>query len=182
VECTGKILKKVNPGQLEQSTPCASWRVRDLVNHIVGSTSWFAATVENGVAPTPDSDVGGPDITGCDIMAAFEEGSQKAIAAFSAPGAMEKMLKLPFGEMPGAAFVMMAANDQFQHGWDLARATGQVADLDPELAGQLLVFVRAAIPDAFRGEDRKAPFGPEVKVPATASTTDQLAGFLGRTP
>jgi uncharacterized protein (TIGR03086 family) len=121
-------------------------------------------------------------VTGSDITAAFNEGARRAISAFSAPGAMDKMLKLPFGEIPGSAFLMMAANDQFQHGWDLARATGQASDLDPELAGQLLAFVRAAIPDSFRGPDRQAPFGPVVPVSESASVPDQLAGFLGRTP
>src|SRR5258708_830624 len=111
---TQAVLAKVSPEQLQASTPCASWKVRDLVNHIVGSTYWFAGTVETGVAPASESDVGGPDVTGGDIMAAFADGSKRAIAAFSAAGAMEKMLKLPFGEMPGAAFVMMAANDEFQ--------------------------------------------------------------------
>jgi uncharacterized protein (TIGR03086 family) len=156
--------------------------VRDLVNHIVGSTYWFAETVETGVAPASETDVGGPDVTAGDIMAAFADGSRRAIGAFSSPGALDKMLKLPFGEMPGAAFVMMAANDQFQHGWDLAKATGQADDLDADLALQLLGFARAAIPDTFRGADGKAPFGPVVSVPESASTPDQLAGFLGRTP
>jgi uncharacterized protein (TIGR03086 family) len=179
---TQAIVSRVSPEQLDASTPCASWKVRDLVNHIVGSTYWFAETVETGVAPASESDVGGPDVTGGDVGAALADGSKRAIAAFSAPGAMDKMLKLPFGEMPGSAFVMMAANDQFQHGWDLAKATGQAADLDPELAQQLLGFVRAAIPDAFRGPDGKAPFGPVVSVPDSASPPDQLAGFLGRNP
>jgi uncharacterized protein (TIGR03086 family) len=182
IASTQAILSKVSPDQLEAATPCASWKVRDLVNHIVGSTYWFAATVETGVAPASEDDVGGPDVTGGNIMATFADGSKQALAAFSAPGALDKMVKLPFGEMPGSAFVMMAANDEFQHGWDLAKATGQATDLDPELAGQLLGFVRAAIPDAFRGADRQAPFGPVVPVPESASTSDQLAGFLGRTP
>lgn len=179
---TRKILANLTSQQLEGDTPCASWKVRDLVNHIVGANNWFAATMETGVAPSPDNDVGGPDITGGDIMEAFSEGSQRALSAFSAPGAMEKMVTLPFGELPGSAFVMLAANDQFQHGWDLAKATGQGTDLDPELAGQLLGFARAAVPDTFRGPDGKAPFGPIVFVPETASNSDQLAGFLGRTP
>lgn len=182
IASTETILAGVSPQQLDKATPCASWKVRDLVNHIVGSTYWFAATVETGVAPASDTDVGGPDVTAGDIRAAFADGSKRAIAAFSAPGAMDKTVKLPFGEMPGAAFVMMAANDQFQHGWDLAKATGQATQLDPELAGQLLGFVRAAIPDAFRGPDGKAPFGPVVSVPESSSPVDQLAGFLGRTP
>jgi uncharacterized protein (TIGR03086 family) len=179
---TREILSKVSPDQLDGTTPCASWNVRDLVNHIVGSTYWFAATVETGVAPASEDDIGGPDVTSGDVMAAFADGSRKAIDAFSAPGAMEKTLKLPFGEMPGAAFVMMAANDQFQHGWDLAKATGQTTALDPELAGQLLGFAQAAIPDAFRGPDGKAPFGPAVPVSGSANEVDQLAGFLGRAP
>jgi uncharacterized protein (TIGR03086 family) len=182
IASTEAILVKVSPEQLSAATPCASWKVRDLVNHLVGSTYWFAATVETGVAPTSDDDVGGPDVTGGDIMAAFREGAGRAISAFSAAGATDKMLKMPFGEMPGSAFLMMAANDQFQHGWDLAKATGQATDLDPELARQLLAFVRAAIPDAFRGPDRQAPFGPVVPVAESASVPDQLAGFLGRTP
>ena len=115
-------------------------------------------------------------------MASYAEGSKRAVAAFNAPGALEKTVKLPFGEMPASAFLMMAANDQFQHGWDLAKATGQAATLDPDVAEQLLGFARAAIPDAFRGPDGKAPFGPAVSVPESASAADQLAGFLGRTP
>jgi uncharacterized protein (TIGR03086 family) len=182
IASTQAVISKVSPEQLNASTPCASWKVRDLINHIVGSTYWFAETVDTGVAPASESDVGGPDVTGGDIAAAFADGSKRAIAAFSAPGAMDKTLTLPFGEMPGSAFVMMAANDQFQHGWDLAKATGQAADLDADLARQLLGFVRAAIPDAFRGPDGKAPFGPVVSVPDSASAPDQLAGFLGRTP
>jgi uncharacterized protein (TIGR03086 family) len=182
ITSTGQILSRISPQELDHATPCASWNVRDLVNHIVGSTFWFAATVETGFAPGTENDIGGPDITGGDIMTEFAEGSRRAVAAFSAPGAMEKTLKLPFGEMPGAAFVMMAANDLFQHGWDLAKATAQATDLDPEVAEQLLGFVRAAIPETFRGPDRQAPFGPVVAVPETASVPDQLAGFLGRTP
>ena len=95
IASTEKILAKVSPDALDQSTPCASWKVRDLVNHIVGSTYWFAATVETGIAPASEDDVGGPDVTGGDIMAAFTDGSKRAIAAFSPPGAMEKPLKLP---------------------------------------------------------------------------------------
>ena len=181
IESTKRVLAKVSAEQLDDVTPCASWSVRDLVNHIVGSTNWFAATVESGIAPTLGNDIGGPDITGGDVMAAYTEGASAALAAFRSPGSMEKSLKLPFGEMPGAAFVMMAANDQFQHGWDLAKATGQSRELDPKLAAELLGFARGTIPDAFRGPDRQAPFGPVVEVSETAPASDQLAGFLGRT-
>jgi uncharacterized protein (TIGR03086 family) len=179
IASTQAVVANVSADQLERSTPCSSWDVRALINHIVGSCDWFAATVETGVAPEGDFQT---DVTGGDINAAFAEGSARARSAFGAPGAMAKILKLPFGEMPGSAFVMMAANDQFQHGWDLAKATGQGSDLDPDLAAKLLKFVQTAIPDTFRGADGQAPFGPVVAVPESAPVQDRLAGFLGRTP
>jgi uncharacterized protein (TIGR03086 family) len=83
--------------------------------------------------------------------------------------------------MPATAFVMMASADQFVHGWDLARATGQPTDLDPELASQFLAFYREAIADEFRGPDPAAPFGPQVATHSTG-VVDQLAAITGRVP
>ena len=93
---------------------------------------------------------------------------------------MEKTLTLPWGEMPGAAFMGLASTDIFVHGWDLAKATGQSTDLDPALADQLLAGSRMAINPGFRNEQGN-PFGPEQSAPAGASSADQLAAFLGRT-
>ena len=90
-------------------------------------------------------------------------------------------MKLPFGELPGSIFVLIAANDTFTHGWDLAKATGLSTDLDPALAGQLFK-VAQVIPDEMRGADGQAPFGPKVDVPDSASAADKLAGFMGRQP
>ena len=91
-------------------------------------------------------------------------------------------MKLPFGQMPGSAFVNIATVDVFAHGWDLAKATGQPTDLDSALAAQLLVIAQASLPDTFRGPEGQAPFGPKVEAPAGGSAADQLAAFLGRQP
>jgi uncharacterized protein (TIGR03086 family) len=39
------ILAKVGPDDLDAPTPCASWDVRALVNHFVGTARWWAAIV-----------------------------------------------------------------------------------------------------------------------------------------
>jgi uncharacterized protein (TIGR03086 family) len=91
------------------------------------------------------------------------------------------MITLPFGVLPGAAFMGLATTDTFTHGWDLAKATGQDIDLDPELAGQLLAGAKATIPDAVRGADGAAPFGPAMPCDDSAPSASQLAAFLGRT-
>jgi uncharacterized protein (TIGR03086 family) len=176
---TRRILANVKPDQLDDPTPCASWTVRRLISHIVGGAHWFGISTEAGASPENGTteDV---DYTQGDMVASYDEGMKRTIAAFNAPGAQEKVIKLPFGEFPGAAFMGLATTDTFQHGWDLARATGQSTDIEPELAAQLLEGAQANIPEQFRGADGVMPFGPIQAAPAGATKADQLAAFMGR--
>lgn len=173
---TRTVLDRLKDVDLDGPTPCRSWTVRDLLNHIVGGTHFFAISTATGESPQG----GDQDFTQGDILSAFDDGAAQAVAAFEAPGALEKTLKLPFGEIPGAAFLGMATNDAFTHGWDLAKATGQSTDLDPELAEQILAAAQTSIPDHYRG-DEPMPFGPKQEAPAGATAADRLAAFMGRT-
>jgi uncharacterized protein (TIGR03086 family) len=175
VASTRTVLKGVSKEQLGGATPCAAWKVSDLINHIVGGQYFF----ESGVTGEPPAG-GETDFSATDFVSAFDEGAERCLRAFQADGVMEKMLTLPFAQMPGSAFVGLAATDTFTHGWDLARATGQSTDLAPELAAQLLAGAKQSIPAAFRSPEGN-PFGPEQSAPPTAGPADQLAAFLGRT-
>jgi uncharacterized protein (TIGR03086 family) len=177
---TRAVLANVTPDQYDEKTPCASWDVRALINHIVGGSHWFAATARAGAPPAGGTEA--PDFTVGDPLAAFDDGIAASVAAFADPEAVAKTVKLPFGEMPVAAFMHIAATDTFTHGWDLARATGQDSDLNPDLAAQLLAGARQSIRDSFRGPDPTSPFGLAVEVPESAPAAEQLAGFLGRQP
>ena len=71
---TEKILANVLPSQLTLASPCASWQVRDVVNHLVGNNFWFEGITRDGVAPDrPDN--AAPDETRGDYVARFAEGS-----------------------------------------------------------------------------------------------------------
>lgn len=177
---TSDVLARVSAADLEGATPCASWKVRELINHLVGTQSFFATVATTGEPPSGDSAGEAPDFSAGDFQAAFAEESARCLAAFEADGAMERTMKLPFGEMPGSAFVNIATSDTFTHGWDLAKATGQSTDLNPEVAAELLTFAHGELPDEWRGPDGVAPFGPKVEAPAGACAADQLAAFLGR--
>ena len=176
---TRGVLANVTPEQLDLPTPCASWQVRNIINHLVGLTHWFATGITTGVTPPQPDETNYAD---GDFLTAYDGGIQDSLAAFNAPGALDRTVKLPFGEFPGTMFLALATNDTFTHGWDVAKATGQSTDLNRELAEQVLAQARAAIPDQFRGADGTAPFGPIVEVAAAAPAADRLAGFLGRTP
>ena len=112
-------------------------------------------------------------------MASYDAAVRAALDAFGAPGALERLITLPFGEFPGAFLLGILTQDQFVHGWDLARATGQPADLDPGLAAELLASARTVITDAFRGPDGAALFGP-ARPPAPAAGAARPAGGLPR--
>jgi uncharacterized protein (TIGR03086 family) len=175
---TRAILADVKPDQYDDPTPCANWQVRDLINHIVGGSYFFAHSAANGVAPDMGAET--PDFTAGDVVATYDAAIAQTLDAFGAPGIDERVIKLPWGEMPGAAFRGLAMTDTFQHGWDLARATGQQPDLDQALAEQLLAGAQRAIPDSFRSPEGHV-FGPVQPIADTAPAADQLAAFLGRT-
>jgi uncharacterized protein (TIGR03086 family) len=170
---TRAVLVQVQAGQLDAPTPCASWDVRALIEHFTGSARWAAAAIGSEEAADEDR-------AAVDFIAAYDQGSKGALAAFGADGALEKAVTLPRGEFCGAALMWLAVNDQFVHGWDLARAIGHDTDLDPGLADELLVRGQGWITDAYRGPDGAGLFGPPVKAPAGVSPADRLAAFLGR--
>lgn len=175
IASTKAVLANVTKDQLTLSTPCVSWKVADLVNHVVGSQYFFTAAL-NGEPPAGEA----PDFASGDFVATFDQASATCVAAFSAEGALARTVKLPFGDMPAAAWAGLAATDTFTHGWDLAKATGQSTDLAPELAEGLLAASKQMIQPAFRGEDGKAPFTAERQAPEGAPAADRLAAFLGR--
>ncbi|MGZ4713750.1 MAG: TIGR03086 family metal-binding protein [Acidimicrobiia bacterium] len=172
---TRGVLANVSPDQYDQPTPCESWDVRALVNHIVGGTHFYTASLTGTASADPST-----DFAAGDVLAAYDQGTAAAVAAFAAPGAMERMVDLPFGTLPGAVFIGIASTDQFTHAWDLARATGQDTDLEPGFARQLLDRARATLPDEVRGPEGAALFGPKRDAAGDASNADQLAAFLGR--
>ncbi len=173
IEATRSVLAQVQPEQLNQASPCADWNVGELINHLIDAQRVFAAWV-GGHEATTDTDWAAGD-----FVAAFNDESAAAVTAFEADGVMGQEFDLGFAKMPGAGIMGMACTDTFVHAWDVAKATGQSTDLNPQLATMLLDQSRQSIQDAFRNEEGN-PFGLEQPVPEGAVDADQLAAFLGR--
>ena len=109
-----------------------------------------------------------------DFIAAYDQATNGALVAFEADRALEKAVTLPWGEFSAVALMWLTVNDQFGHGWDLARAIGHDTD---GLAEELLVRGQDWITDAYRGPDGAGLFGPAVKASAGVSSADRLAAF-----
>jgi uncharacterized protein (TIGR03086 family) len=173
---TRAIIGTVGADQLDAPTPCASWTVRDVINHLIAASFWYAGSLNDGVGPPVRDD----DFSAGDYLATYDDAFAQASAAFHAPGALDQTLTLHFGPLPATVFLLLATNDTFAHGWDIATATGQPTDMDAALATKLLAADRDWIKPQHRGTDREMPFGPERAAPLGATPTAQLAAFLGR--
>jgi uncharacterized protein (TIGR03086 family) len=117
------------------------------------------------------------DNLGGDYKGAFHRAADAANEAFAIPGAMERVVKLPFGEMPAGMALNLAIFDVTTHAWDLAKATGQSTDLDPEVAGIAYQVAQGMLSDDLRNAGM---FGPAIAVRDDAPVADRLAAFAGR--
>lgn len=118
----------------------------------------------------------GGDNLGDDFKGRHRAASDRARATFSVPGTLDKIVKLPFGEMPAGVALNIAIMDVMTHAADIAKATGQTID-DDEILSVALQVGRELITDSLR-----APgiFDSEQPAPPNASAADKLLAFAGR--
>lgn len=158
--------------QWTAQTPCGAWDVRELVSHLVGGNGLFAAALRGGQAPPP-----APAPPDDDLPAAFDRSGAALLDAFDMPGAMQRVITVPFGTVPGEVALHLRLTEMLVHGWDIARATGQPATMDDAIAEQELQFSQSAL-GAIPPE--RSPFDPPQQTPAGASAVERLAALLGR--
>jgi uncharacterized protein (TIGR03086 family) len=174
---TGAIIGAISPRQAGLATPCPAWDVRALVRHVVGQDLRnFLVSARGEIADWQLP----ADELGEDWAAEFRAGAARLMDVWQAAD-LDRPVRMPGG---GQAPLRGRADQQIaelaMHGWDLARATAQQADLDPALAGHALSWSRQMLRPEFRGPDKA--FGPEVAVPADAPVYQRLAGWFGRDP
>lgn len=171
-----EVASHVTPDQMDDKTPCAQFTVRDLFSHMIGGAGFFGAQLRGD--PPPEPPAPGTDLTGDDAFATFRDALEALLAAVKAPGAFDRTVVAPFGEVPGAVIAQFLTLDGMVHAWDLARATGQRYEPSEDLAGEVLAFAHQAIAPEARDGDT---FAAEVPAPEGASNLERLVAFTGRT-
>jgi len=175
---TESIVAAVVPAQLGLPTPCAEYDVRALLSHMVGGLNRIAIVGEGGDAlAIPARADGVPDDGWLD---AYRAAAARARAAWADDARLDALVEVPWGKVPGRIAVSGYVQEILTHGWDLARATGQPTELDPELATWVLAVARRILPPEPRGGE--VPFGPVVPVPEGVGVYARLAAWLGRQP
>jgi len=174
-----RVVHGVTPDQLDNKTLCTEWTVRDIINHITGGATYFGEVAERG--SIPDEEIaqllGGGDNLGDDYKAAFDTAADRFFESFRQPGMLDKIVKLPFGEVPAAVALNIGIFDVSTHNCDIAQATGQQIQ-DTEVLGAALEVGKQII----AGPEVRQPgvFGPERPCPDSAPPEQRLLAFAGR--
>lgn len=165
----GVVVARITPEDLDRPTPCAHFAVRDVLAHMITGAANFAAAFR-------DAPAGEPDTT--DPLEAFGPALEGLVAAMTAPGALDRTVASPFGEVPGETFARFVVLDGLVHAWDLATATGQPCDPPAELVAAVDAFARQTLDPLRDGET----FADAVEPAPDASPIERLVAYTGRRP
>ena len=163
------LVDGLDDAQLTAPTPCAGFTVQGVLEHMIGGAAQFASAFRGEtteVSPVP-----------ADIVGAFRGAMRDLESAISSPGALERTIDAPFGEVSGETFARFVAMDGLVHGWDIATATDQRYDPPEDVVAAVDGFARVALTDDLRDGDT---FAAAVEPPVGASALAALAAFTGR--
>jgi uncharacterized protein (TIGR03086 family) len=167
----GGVVSQIGRDQLDEPTPCRQFTVRGVLDHMVTGATSFAAGFRGESAPAPDHD----GVT--DPLASFGAALNGLADAMHSPGALDRTIAAPFGDVPGQAFARFVVLDGLVHGWDLAVATGQPYQPPDALVDAADTFAREAIVPAMRDAGM---FSAPADAPAGATPIERLVAFTGR--
>ena len=179
VESIGRFADRVDDigdDQWSRPTPCAEWDVRALVNHVCSEQLWAPHLVAGETIDQVGDRYDG-DVLGDDPEQTFRRAAEGSAAAFAGAD-LDAVVHLSFGDVPCRVYLEQMLTDAEVHGWDLAEAAGERAELEPETASSLLPSMEAQ-EELTRSS---GVFGDPIPVDAGADDATKLLALLGRDP
>lgn len=177
LDFTGAFVERISADDLSRPTPCTDWDVAALLNHVIAGNLW-AAELGRGATIDEVGDRLDGDVIGDDPAGAYRASAKVAADVFRAPGAMDAPCAVSYGPVPGSVYCGHRFLDVVVHGWDLAKATGQDATIDPDLAQAVLDVVEPQAALLVSSGAFKPAEGP----PVDDSAQSKLLNLLGRIP
>lgn len=166
----------IDSDELGNRTPCADYDVRALLGHVIAVLHKLARVgAGDDAGDVPDVL---DDIADDSWPSAFTQARGEVERAWADDALLDRVVTLPWATMPGRAALDAYTHEFTVHSWDLAHATGRLADLDPALAIQALEAFAKFAPPEERSE--QGPFAPPIPAPDDADVYTQLAAYLGR--
>jgi uncharacterized protein (TIGR03086 family) len=181
VQASVQVVSQARAADLARATPCEAWTLAELLAHMTAQHYGFAAAATGDGADLVRWQTGAP---AADPVGEYATAAARVIAAFGAPGVLDRDFMLPEISpqlrFPAEQAIGFHLVDYVVHGWDVARTLGLRYDLEPALLAAALAVARS-VPD---GQNRRRPgasFAPRVTV-TRGSMLDHIVALLGRRP
>ena len=174
VESAALCVQRITPDDMDNSTPCSEWNLKQLLNHLVYELLWVPDLLKGKTI----AEVGGKydgDVLHSDPLAAWHHAADAALVAVKRCDE-SAAVHLSYGDKSAKDYIVEIGGDVLIHGWDVGRSLHCSTIFDESLAQ---VVYDAVLP---RREEFAASglFGAEVEVPADAPVQVKLLGLTGR--
>ena len=172
-----RVVTGASTHPLDGPTPCTDWDLRTLLNHTI---LWTAYSAERRARDEKLPD----ELTSTDFTAqpdyaqAYAAQIDRAVTAWSEPGAWTRELGMMGTPTPSADVGALLVAEMVLHGWDIARATGQDFHCDGPVLAAAAEAV-AANAELFRQYEG---FAAPVELAPDAPEFDRLLATSGRDP
>jgi uncharacterized protein (TIGR03086 family) len=175
------LVEGVRDDQLTAPTPCDETSLGDLLDYIDGLSVAFTAAATK--TPLPGGSQG-PSADASRLGADWRTRIPQRLAALGAAwrgeAAWTGMTQAGGLKLPAEVAGVVALDEVMVHGWDIAVASGQNFNCQPELVEAAYGFVQPTVDQNPQGTP--GLFGPPVSVPEDAPLLDRLLGLTGRDP
>ncbi|HET7012844.1 MAG TPA: TIGR03086 family metal-binding protein [Streptosporangiaceae bacterium] len=174
------LISGVSDDQLAGPTPCPAYTLGDLIDHVGGLALAFNAAGRKEFGTyTEGAPSGDAARLGADWRIRIPHDLGTLAQTWQEPGAWEGMTRIAQMDAPGEMVGVTLADELLVHGWDVAMASGQAFEYEPEVLEAAHSFLaQIANPDAPAGPE--VAFGPPRELPESAPALDRVVAMAGR--
>lgn len=176
------LVANVGDDALGQPTPCPAYSLGDLVEHVGGlALAFTAAGRKERSAYTEMNGAGDASRLGADWRERIPRDLAALAQTWADPAAWTGMTRIAGDDSPAGVVGLVLADELAVHGWDVARASGQVYSCETDILEAALRFLQMfASPDAPAGPE--VAFGPARILLDEAPLLDRVVAMAGRDP
>jgi uncharacterized protein (TIGR03086 family) len=171
-----EVIGAVTEDQLTMPTPCPDFDVRALSAHLMSAPPTIASLGRG----EDYGSVSEQPVPFDEWQTHWAKTSAEARDAWADGALLDKVVTLPWAELPGAEVLAQFTGEIVVHTWDLATATGQWGEWQPEVLELAYESYLQGLPA--EGREQFPVFKAVVPVDEDAPLIDRIVAYTGRQP
>ncbi|RVX43928.1 uncharacterized protein (TIGR03086 family) [Nonomuraea polychroma] len=175
-----QVLGQISAQDWAAASTCEKWTVRQTANHLAGALLLLARIAEDDQVEPAELDAqrqADTDHLGTDPVAAFAAIADRSVAAFTAPGTLERQYAFMGATVPGAVSASISLHESLIHGWDIATGAHLPYPADDDIVQAVWRYAETGVNDTQR---RAGHFADAIPVLPASPLLVRLLAHVGR--